>query len=221
MKFIYIYFVSALFLEAQTITIQGGSYTIPSFKTFYANSSLETVTIKTFKIDKYEVSNKLFGKKTLYEEDINLPIVKIRYKEALQFCQNKGGNLPSVEQWIIASSFEDNHFFKFATKEYPIMNEDNINVIQERAIELETEGWGSFPDLVDVEDALVGNNNIVGMLGNVWELTRSDSKYTILKGGSFYNSEAIDLMNNLVENRVLKSSLKEYEHIGFRCVYEK
>jgi len=222
MKFInlFLLLLSSL-LVAQTVTIEGGSYTIPAQKSFYTHKRVKKIDIKTFKIDKYEVSNSRFGKKIEFEDELYFPVVSLSYKDAESFCKKMGGNLPTVEQWLVSSSFENGRFYRFATQKYPIIDEKNINVIEERASELENIGFGAFNDLVDVKDALVGNNEIVGMCGNVWEMTRSNGEYVVLKGASFYNSESIDMMDTRVENRVLKSSLKEYEHIGFRCVYEE
>jgi len=214
--------ITSISFANQTITIEGGKYLFPSQNLFYYSSDKRDIEIESFMIDKYEVSNKRFGKEIEFEEDKNLPVLKIGYEEARSFCKKNGGDLPTKEQWLIASSFENRIFYPFVTKHYPIIDENNINVIQERAIELEKEGsFGAFNDLVDVENALIGNNGIVGMCANVWEMIKSSGEYVVLKGASFYDSEKYDLMNTQIETKVLKASLREYEHIGFRCVYEK
>ena len=221
MKAFYFMLFGFILAEANTIVIKAGTYTLPAQKSFYTDVQSQEIKVKTFKIDKYEVSNSRFGKKIEFEDELQFPVVSLSYEDAEGFCKKMGGHLPTVAQWVVSSSFENGKFYGFATQKYPITDEKNINVIDERASELEKTGYGAFNDLVDVEDALVGNNKIVGMCGNVWEMTRSSGEYVVLKGASFYNSESIDMMDTRVENRVLKSSLKEYEHIGFRCVYEK
>ncbi|MEA2050454.1 MAG: SUMF1/EgtB/PvdO family nonheme iron enzyme [Campylobacterota bacterium] len=221
-KQIFLYSLFTLItLNANTIDIKGGIYKIPPFKSFYVDKKEQIVQIKDFKIDKYEVSNKLFGKKGINEDEQNYPVVKIKYQDAIKYCKQKGGDLPTKEQWLVASSFENNQFYQYSTKNYPLKNENDINIVQDRAVELEIDGFGAEFDLVEVQDALVGNNNIVAMLGNVWELTKSNTQYVYLKGGSFFNNEKKELLNNYIENRVLKSDLDQYEHIGFRCVYKK
>ena len=203
------------------VLIQGGRYTIPLYDTIYVTIPSKTIAVDSFMIDKYEVSNIEFGKHNILDDEENYPVSKISYEEAENFCISKGGALPTQEQWIVASSFENGKFFPYPTKVYPIEDENNINIKDERAIELEDGGYGAEIDLVDVDQAIVGINGIVGMLGNVWEITKTDGSYVVLKGGSFYNNSSKELLNNLVENRVLKFRLKDYEHIGFRCVYKK
>jgi len=209
-----------LLLLAESIKIGGGTYIIPEYHSFYVSHSSESITIAPFSIDKYEVSNREFEKKNIYADDLNLPVTHISYDEALNFCQKKGANLPTSEQWLIAASFEDGTFYPYSTQVYPIMDSNNVNVIKEYASELEDEGFGLFNDVVDVNEALIGNNNIVGMLGNVWEIVLSDGDFVELKGGSFYNANNVELLNNFVSTKVLKSQLSDYEHIGFRCVYK-
>ncbi len=204
------------------ITIKGGIYTIPSSSSFYIKDFKEkTIKIDSFKIDKYEVTNKEFGKKNIPVDEINYPVTSVSYKKAIQYCQKKSGTLPTNQQWIVASSFEDDKFYPYSTKKYPIKDENNINIIEERAIELEIDGFGAELDLVDTKDALIGNNGLVGMLGNVWEMTKNKTELVTIKGGSFYNIESFDILDNRVENKVLKTMLVDYEHIGFRCVYKK
>jgi formylglycine-generating enzyme required for sulfatase activity len=207
-------------LEATTIFIKGGIYTIPPYNDFYSDTKKQIIKIDPFYIDKYEVSNKKFHKKDIGQEEIEYPVVNISYQEAANYCKKHKGSLPTVEQWIVASSFEKDRYYPFATKNYPILDQNDINIKNEKAIELETDGFGAEIDLVNVSDALVGNNQIVGMLGNIWEITLSKTNYTKLKGGSFFNNSEKGLLNNIIENKVLKIDLKGYEHVGFRCVYK-
>jgi formylglycine-generating enzyme required for sulfatase activity len=209
-----------LFANKNIVLIKGGIYKIPSYEDFYTKTKPYTIKTKSFYIDKYEVSNKQFGKTDIDEDEQDYPVVKISYDEALKYCQKHNGTLPTQEQWIVASSFSNNQFYLYATKQYPITNQNNINIKEDRAIQLETKGYGADTDIVSVYDALIGNNGIVGMLGNVWEITKSNNNIIILKGGSFYNYQTPNLLNNLIQNKVYKSNLKQYEHIGFRCVYQ-
>ena len=203
----------------ERVSIDGGEYLVPDSDAFYAKDGFSFV-VKDFQIDRYEVSNERYGKKNIEEDELSYPVVGLGYEDALKFCKKEGGTLPTSEQWMAAASFEKGVFFPFATKVYPIFDENDLNVVQERASELEVEGFGAFSDLVEVQEALVGNNDIVGMLGNVWEITLGDERFVTLKGGSFYNVESRELLRNKVQNKVLKSTLKQYEHIGFRCVYQ-
>lgn len=209
---------SSLFSQ-ERIHIEGGEYSFEAKQSFYVKQKAKTLFVDSFYIDKYEVSNERYAK--AIGEEMHYPVVSISYEDALSFCKKEGGSLPSEEEWMVAASFEDGVYYEYATKSYPIMDETDPNVVQERAMELEVEGFGADIDLVNVEDALVGNNKIVGMLGNVWEMVLSDTNQVILKGGSFYNRESPQILKSSVRSKVLKSRLDQYEHIGFRCVYKK
>jgi len=207
--------------SAEIVEIKGGERIIPPSCGFYCASQASiTVSVKKFNIDRYEVSNEKYHKKNIQEDESHFPVVHISYEDAQKFCEKMGGTLPTNEEWMVAASFENGEFHPYSTKVYPINNEEDINVVEERASELETEGFGIFTDLVDVEEALKGKNNIIGMLGNVWEMVLSDGKYVTLKGGSFYNAQSPALLDSRANNKVLKSTLDQYEHIGFRCVYK-
>ena len=221
-KYFLLFFATSLAIANDVVKIKAGEYILPPSKNFYSTKSESSkLMMKDFTIDRYEVSNKRFNKKNISDDEAEFPVVKINYKQADEFCKKEGGKLPTKEEWLVAASYENKEFHPYSTKTYPILDENDLNIIEDRASELEQYGFGAFSDIVEVQEALIGNNSIVGMLGNVWEMTLSDGDYVTLKGGSFYNVESAELLDNRVQSRVLKSLLNQYEHIGFRCVYKK
>jgi len=93
------------------------------------------------------------------------------------------------------------------------------------------------PDLVDVQKAHLGPNQLHGMIGNVWEWTRdwysptlkpqalskANGYWKVVRGGSFQNASADNpneqatLLNPTIRNPVKPTA--EVAHVGFRCVY--
>lgn len=220
--FLIFFFLVALFGDDK-VFIKGGSFIIPKGDSFYIKSfNKKIITIDDFYIDKYEFSYKLLPKKFQYLipkylvsssfEDLNLPVMNISYSQALEICKLKGGDLPTEEEWIVAAAFENGKFYKYPTKKYPL-DKNDINIKKNLS-----DGY-IFSDMVFTNQALIGINGIYGMLGNVWEIVKSSGKYVLVKGGSFYNSFMIDLLDVRVRNYILKKDLNSRYTVGFRCVY--
>jgi len=223
MFLIFLLFV-ALFADDK-IFIKGGEYFIPYSKGFYTHSfKSKKIKIDSFYIDKYEMSYDRLPKnmKNLiptyilqygYKEDLALPVTNITYKQALEVCKKMGGDLPTENEWIVAAAF-DKKFYPYATKQYPLAKND-INIKKQYSLD------GYMPQIiVSVYNSLIGNNSIFGMLGNVWEMTKSDGKYVLVKGGSFFDYDKVELLDVRVRNYVLKKDVASRLEIGFRCVYK-
>ena len=175
--------------------------------------------IKPFFIQKYEVSkveffpfaeklankNKIIeniesslwlDKYSYYDEDEELiPVTKISFDMANKYCKSIKGRVPTELEWVIAAK----------TDKEVIVNDDYLN---------------------SVDMSIKTSNGLYGIYGNVWEMTSSkyenqDDKI-IIKGGSYQNTQTPQFFNPRFRNFINKTSLNhEYEHIGFRCVFDK
>jgi len=231
MKKIFFLFFTLLF-GSDKIFIPGGEYVIPKGDTFYTkNFKEEKIKIKPFYIDKYEFSYDRVPKSMIhivpiyilrskYDIEKKLPVYTVKYEEALKICRLKGGDLPTEEQWMVAAGFENGKFYKFPTKHYPLTQKDLKEQSQNYLQQIDDKYY-LLDDYAPVNEALKGNNQIYGMLGNVWEMVKSKGKYVLVKGGSFYDFDRIDLFDIRVRNYVLKKYVPSTLLIGFRCVYEK
>jgi len=103
----------------------------------------------------------------------------------------------------------------------------------------EPNGQSEFlqPDMVEVQEAYLGPNQLHGMIGNVWEWTqdwysptlklpeaaKADGYWKVVRGGSFQNAsvdnpnEQAALLSPTIRNLVRPTA--KVPHVGFRCVY--
>ncbi len=187
-----------------------------------------STTTKSFYIQQYEVNKKDFypfalqliknknlienidseqwiEKYVVYDEDDELfPVTKVSFNIASQYCKSIKGRLPTEKEWVLAAITETD-LGKFSDK-YIIDN-----------------------SLLPVDLSVRSSNGLFGMVANVWEYTISPYDNThnsknkiIIKGGSYLNVENKDFYNPRFRNFTLKEDINyEYDHIGFRCVFDK
>ena len=208
-KLIFLFF---LLYANEKVFIKGGEFKIPQGKTIYVkNFKSKKIKIKSFFIDKYEVSykeipKKMYNKyKNLVPDDVfrlndfNLPIYSFSYETAKELCKLKGGRLPSEDEWIVAAGIKNGKFYKNGVEKFP--------------------NNAAF-DYKDVNETLKNVNGLYGIIGNVWEMVQSKGEKALLKGGSFYVGYDSNLLDVRVRNYILKENIKSSFLIGFRCAYD-
>jgi len=206
MKWIIVLITIILFADDK-VFIKGGEYIIPKGDSFFIYNYPKTkIKLDSFYIDKYEITYEDVANIDIslvptyidIEMDRHLAVNTLSYKEAEFICKKRGGDLPTEEQWIVAASF-DTKFHKYPVK----FNIDDY-----------------VEDIVFVDELPKGVNGLYGMLGNVWEMTKSSGKLVLVKGGSFFDYDKEELLDVRIRNYVLKKDVKLNSTIGFRCVYK-
>ena len=133
------------------------------------------------------------------EFDQSEPITGVQLKEAESYCKSIGGKLPTEIQWT------------------------NAAIYLESTLSLSNSIKNLESYVVNVNDASIGVSGLKGMIGNVWEMTRTpwenDSLNYIIKGGAFNLVQTPNLLNP-----ILKASHKSSDilnrNVGFRCIKE-
>lgn len=137
------------------------------------------------------------------EAYIDEPVTGISLQEARDYCKLKGGRLPTEQHWLAAALYREPQNLATTTQQVDIDDEEQVNFI------------------VDVEDALQQHSGLIGMLGNVWEMTDSvwDSSQAsfVIKGGAFDMVETPYLLNPLFR-AAYKPEDTLNKNIGFRCI---
>ena len=188
------------------VFIKKGCYEINiSDSKFFKFSNRKRICINyNFYIDKYEVSYKEAKKlgckvdvpyEIIFMKAYNKPIYKISYKDALNCCKKKGGDLPTREEWEVVG-VKYLPYFKFDYSSEDILE-----------------------DILSVEDS-TKTGDIYGLFGNVWEMTKAKNNRVYLKGGSFIDKK-IYFFNPFIENVVFKKEVQNFNQVGFRCVYRR
>lgn len=203
----------------------------------------QSVTLKPFYVDKYEVTNEeYYGFVTATGRPVpqssrNLPpawyqgkpmagkekhpVTNVTYADAEAYAAWAGKRLPSSVEWEVAARGPDK-------REYPWGNAfaEKENVFQCNCLEY----WQLTKTLYSTlpVDAFDGTNSasffgVYGMGGNVWEWTTTpmtrkvagkDEVFRVLKGGSFMTSaKAIRCATVYPEDPTLG-----HPDVGFRCV---
>lgn len=178
-----------------------------------------------FWIDVYEVSNDQYGSMPTRDFCINIspgedtPRVCISALDAQDFCEDRGGRLPTEAEWEYASRGPDNLIYPWGNEyvlDYVI--EEDTPIYGER----EAAPVGSLPRGMSWVGAM-------DMAGNVWEWTSSsDAPYPydptdgrengtgsrILRGGSMH----VPADGMYAARRLSLSASSTVIDVGFRCV---
>ena len=181
------------------------------------------VKLKSFSLDKYEVTNSEYMKcfaegicnpNDLHEtrpkdfSGVKQPAVFVTWEDAQTFCKWRGGNLPTEVQW-------------------------------ERAAQGDNPGGAHFKKIynvgatVDVGGQRPNSNGLYDMMGNVYEWTLDwyapyllgprttnpkgplEGKEKVVRGGAWHSPSHY----LRVSDRVAKGPEYKYSDVGFRCAY--
>ena len=159
-----------------------------------------------FWIGQTEVTQEAFERRMGKENNrsffkgLNLPVEKVSWQDAKDYCERLGLKLPTAEQWEYAARGGS------PARRYGELNriawyKDNSDGETHTVATMDPNAWGLYD-----------------MLGNVWEWTaaKCDAKEYELRGGSWH-----------VNARLLRASFRSrfvpeirYYDVGFRCVGE-
>ncbi|RMG70588.1 MAG: VWA domain-containing protein [Chloroflexi bacterium] len=173
-----------------------------------------------FWIDIHPVTNEQYGSSGFFQDSQN-PRDRVTWGDAREYCESRGGRLPTEAEWEYAARGPDSLI-------YPWSNLPNLDLAANLS---NSEGMtlpvGSFPDGASWVGAL-------DMAGNVWEWTSSiyaaypynpmdgredpeDSEaLRVLRGGAATNT--IDLLYS--SNRFAALPDSDFALVGFRCVMD-
>lgn len=131
------------------------------------------------------------------------PVFGVTYKEASDYCHSMGATLPTEQQWMSAVLYQQqSRFYRAFIKQYFIGDE-------------------RLDYLLDVDDAPALSSGLKGMIGNVWEMTRTPwqgipNSY-VMKGGAFNLSSQPILLNPWYRAAYRANDITN-TNVGFRCV---
>lgn len=156
-------------------------------------------------IDKYEVTNELYGspKCSHWSNMPSQPAICLTWAEAKGFCESRDIRLPTEEEWEYVARGVDHLTYPWGNYwdgQLAHWSEDTNSKTEDVTSRKNGQSW-------------VGAYN---MSGNVWEwVISTEPGYYIAKGGS-YNSSTIDLLETTFR-------VRHYENYsdngtGFRCM---
>ena len=172
-----------------------------------------------------------------------LPVTRVSWQTANDFCRAHNGRLPTEAEWIVAAVISSGK----KQRCYPPVKKGNWVSASNRL----TNGRDQFLNCVynspdaemadelgldsieqqknDVKLTWPGINGAYGMEGNVWEWTSTQWQpkgmpekqkvYRVIKGGAFTNGAQPFINNPQWRNAVAQDNNK-YSNIGFRCVWD-
>jgi len=172
-----------------------------------------------------------------------LPVTRVSWQTARDYCRAHNGRLPTEAEWIIAaviSSGNKQRCYppikkgKWISASNRLVNDRKqfLNCVYnspdaEMADELGLDSIEQQKN--DVKLTWPGINGAYGMEGNVWEWTSTQWQpqgiqekqmiYRVIKGGAFTNGAQPFINNPQWRNAVAQDNNK-YSNIGFRCVWD-
>lgn len=176
---------------------------------FKSGPDLHEVTVKSFEIDKFEVTNAQYKS---FKSDFaipdgkdNHPVVEVSYFDADEYCKAFGKRLPTQEEWEKAARGSDGRLYPWGND----FDSDAANTAESGPGD--TSPVGSYEKGKSPYGAM-------DMAGNVWEWVNTwstdDKKYRILMGGSFFDeqhkSSTIATLYSIPDDM--------HTYVGFRCV---
>ncbi len=223
------------------VLVPAGEFTMGSDDSGDSSSKpAHTVFLDTFYIDKFEVSNENYDacayavecrkplstgsvtRRQYYNNPVfaNYPVLYVDWKMAQQYCEWRGGRLPTEAEWEKAARGKDARIYPWKGDE---LNCSYANY------------YGCVGDTtpVDQHENGVSPYGAYGMAGNVWEWTSSMFGYypydtddgredpqvrgkRIARGGSWYNFGGITSVR--VDTRFEIEPGYGGAYVGFRCV---
>lgn len=212
----------------------GGGELGPDVQWFAAERPQHEVNLKTFYIDKYEVTNAQYkefikatkrpGPRHWEKGDYpagqdNYPVVYISWNDAKAYCEWVGKRLPTELEWEKAARGTD-------ARIWPWGNTFDIK-------KCNVESWeGSGPKPVGSYPDGVSPYGLYDMAGNVWEWTDSwyeaypgsnytnpefGKKFRVLRGGSWYHYDSLGPIGARCASRDRAAPESISYVAGFRC----
>ncbi|HEB71719.1 MAG TPA: hypothetical protein ENI77_03765 [Nitrospirae bacterium] len=186
--------------EKEMVEIAGGE--------FKSGAALKAINVKTFHIDKYEVTQEKIAK-SIKDWEIptgkeDHPATEVTYFDAEAYCKSVGKRLPTALEWEKAARGDDGRIYPWGND----FDSAKANTVES--------GAGSTVPVGSFKSG-VSPYGVHDMSGNVWEWVNgwdgNDKKYRIVMGGSFF-----DNAKNGKVFSVLKSIPDDsHTYVGFRC----
>lgn len=189
-------------IKQELILIPEGEYI------FGAPDKKKRIKLKSFYIDKYEVSNYMysqFDNSYRYEAgQENFPAVNITYYEALAFAKSQNKRLPTEEEWEKAARGTDERNYPWGQE----FDTKKCNTIESKEYALKP---------VNFYPAGQSPFGVFNMSGNVYEWTttsQENSEEKVCRGGSYLNPS--DYAKTFY--RTFEKANSRFSALGFRCV---
>jgi len=186
--------------EKEMVKIAGGE--------FKSGADSKPANVKTFQIDKYEVTQKNFAKTTKDWEipagKENHPATEVTYFEAEAYCKSVGKRLPTALEWEKAARGKDGRIYPWGND----FDGAKANTVES--------GPGSTVPVGSYKNG-VSPYGVHDMSGNVWEWvdgwSGDDKKYRIVMGGSFFDGAK----KGKVYATLRSIPDDSHTYVGFRC----
>jgi len=226
------------------VRVQAGAFTMGSNTRMPDEGPLHTAKLKTFLIDKYEVTNlqyqrfieatgrhspQHFQNRTFPQGKIDHPVTYVSWYDAKAYCEWAGKRLPSDAEWEKAARGTDGRTFPWGD-EFDVNNANTPARWQSLSQEGDTTPVGAFP-------SGVSPYGLHDMAGNVWEWTDSwyrqypgnthpsenyGEHYKTLKGGSWWDCSFYQCgLSAPVYNRSFFDRQTKNSSFGFRCAKDE
>lgn len=222
------------------VLIPAGPFTMGSNTRMPDEGPQHTVKLKTFWIDKYEVTNlqyqqfieatgrhspQHFVNRTFPKGKMDHPVTYVSWHDAKAYCEWAGKRLPSDAEWEKAARGTDGRTFPWG-EEFEVDNANTPVRWQSLNMDGDTTPVGAFP-------SGASPYGVHDMAGNVWEWTESwyrqypgnkhpsenyGELYKTLKGGSWWDCSFYQCgISAPVFNRSFFDPQTKNSSFGFRC----
>lgn len=187
------------------------------------------VSVNQFFIDKLEVTNEQYAEFVRLKNrptpnhwvngnyrpgEANFPVVNVNWFDARDYCEMRGGRLPTEEEWEFAARGKENLLYPYGKEWKPQFS----SAAPSRRQIGKLSAVGSYP-------AGASPFGVLDMAGNVAEwtftdykpypgsLARPDDGNKIIRGGSFTNPP----VEQTATDRFFNYPVRTFEYVGFRC----
>ena len=141
------------------------------------------------------------------------PVVHVTWFEAREYCEWRGGRLPTDEEWTLAAYTETretptNGFVRGTRYVYPVGSDP---------VGMNTSADDPWPRQAPVARTRAGVNGLYDMGANVWEwLVNDDGDQALTAGGSWWYGA----YKTRIDGFQFKPKKFAAVYIGFRCAYD-
>ena len=209
------------------VFVEGGEFMLGSESGEFDEKPVHKVVVKSFYIDKYEVTQreyeKVMGNNPSYFKNPSAPVEQVSWNDAVAYAQKVGKRLPTEAEWEYAARGGNK------SRGYTYSGSNTIG-------DVAWYGENSRNTTRPVGTKEPNELGIYDMSGNVWEwcsdwysdtyyssspLTNptgpSSGTYRVMRGGSWYFND----IHCRVAGRNRSRPTNGYNDDGFRCVQDK
>lgn len=166
---------------------------------------------KAFWLDRYEVTNSLYG-----SDDMDAwPVVDVTWQEAKAFCEYRGGRLPTAIEWQYAASGPDGWDYPWGIyfeETFANSCDNHCSLASHDGTYDDGYGYLGAVNRYEQGSSWVGAYNMSGNVAE-WVKVDEDSSRQAAYGGSWADN-ATKLQTT---SRELQSTSYHSDTIGFRC----